>query len=166
MLKTLHQRLILSHILPLLLIVPIVGIALIYTLESGVLLPAMAGQLTSQAQLVAELAGDRPDLWHNQAQAQAFVHKVNNLSAAQVRLFDAEGRLLASSDPADTVHLNKLIDPPALTDALAGRANTQTNYSPGLHTQLVDVWQPVLAADGQDDCGRLVARARSDPGRR
>ena len=153
MLKTLRQRLILSHILPLLVIVPIVGIALIYTLETRVLLPDLARELSGQAQLAAELAGDQPDLSQNQAQAEAFVHKVNDLSTAQVMLFDTEGRLLASSNPADGVplgvHLNEVIDPPALTEALAGKPNTETNYSPGLHTEIVAVWQPVLASEGQ-----------------
>ena len=71
MLKSLRRRMILSHTLPLLVIMPIVGIALIYALETKVLLPDLVRKLTGQAQLVAELAGDRPDIWHSQAQAQA-----------------------------------------------------------------------------------------------
>ena len=77
MLNTLRQRLILSHILPLLVIIPIVGIALIYTLETTVLLPDLATELTSQARLVGELAKDRSDIWSNPGLAEAFVNDMN-----------------------------------------------------------------------------------------
>lgn len=149
MLKTLRQRLILSHILPLLVIVPIMGIALIYTLETKVLLPDLARELTGQAQLVGELAGDRPDIWHNQVQAEAFVRDMNGHLSARVMLLDAGGRLLASSDPADAIRLNEVLDQPALAGALAGQTNALILYSPGLHTEIADVWLPVFASDGQ-----------------
>jgi hypothetical protein len=51
--NTLRRRLILSHVLPLLVILPLMGIALIYVLETQVLLTSLSGQLVSQSRLVA-----------------------------------------------------------------------------------------------------------------
>lgn len=149
MLNTLRQRLILSHILPLLVIIPIVGIALIYTLETTVLLPDLATELTSQARLVGELAKDRSDIWSNPGLAEAFVNDMNSHFTARVMLLDPAGRLLASSDPADVGRLNEVLDWPTLPDVLVGRANTRITYSPGLQRDIVDVWLPVKRDNGQ-----------------
>ena len=46
MLNTLRRRFILSHMLPLLITVPIIGIALIYVLETRVVLPGLADELS------------------------------------------------------------------------------------------------------------------------
>ena len=45
MMRTLRSRLIVSHILPLLLVVPLVGVALIYALETQVLLGSLSEEL-------------------------------------------------------------------------------------------------------------------------
>ena len=47
MLRTLRWRLILSHVLPLLVIIPIIGIALIYVLETRIVLATLAQELVS-----------------------------------------------------------------------------------------------------------------------
>jgi two-component system sensor histidine kinase BaeS len=149
MLKTLRQLLILSHILPLLVIIPIVGIALIYVLETRVLLPNLARELTGQAELVGELAGDRPDIWHNQSEAEAFTREMSGHISARVMLLNSEGRLLASSEPTDHERLNETVNLPPLADTLAGRTSTQTTYSRRLQTEIADVWLPILGADRQ-----------------
>ena len=73
MFSTLRRRLIFSHILPLLVIVPLIGLALIYLLEARVVLPSLTNELTSQAGLVVEMARDEPGVWSDPALAQAFV---------------------------------------------------------------------------------------------
>jgi len=70
MLNTLRRRLILSHVLPSLIMVPLMGIALIYVLETQVLLPSLTHELLEEARLTAEIAGNRADIWHEHAQAQ------------------------------------------------------------------------------------------------
>ena len=69
MLNTLRHRLILSHMLPLLVITPLMGIALVYVLETQSLLPNLASEVDDLAVLVAELAKDQPTLWDDPAQA-------------------------------------------------------------------------------------------------
>ncbi len=146
MFDSLRNRLILSHILPLLVIVPIMGIALVYVLETAVLLPELAGELTGQAQLVARLAGSEP-VWTDPAQAQAFVNQVSQDLPARLMLLDAEGRLLASSDPIDTERLGEVLDLSILPDALAGEVTQSTTYSRHLHKEIADVLFPVVGPD-------------------
>ena len=55
MLRTLRGRLIASHMLLLLIVIPVVGLALVYVLESQVVLANLARQLTSQGVLIAEM---------------------------------------------------------------------------------------------------------------
>jgi hypothetical protein len=44
MVNTLRHRLILSHVLPLIIIIPVLGVVLIYVLETQVLLPSLFGE--------------------------------------------------------------------------------------------------------------------------
>ncbi len=60
MLRTLRSRFILSHILPLLITVPLIGVALIYLLEARILLPTLANELIQQAQLIVDLTYNQP----------------------------------------------------------------------------------------------------------
>ena len=49
MLNTLRGRFILSHILPLLIIIPLMGIATIYLIEQQILVPSLLSELRSNA---------------------------------------------------------------------------------------------------------------------
>ena len=149
MFNTLRQRLILSHVLPLLVILPLMGIALIYVLETEVLLPDLARELTGQAKLVAQLAKSQPDIWTDPAQAQTFATEVSSQGTARVMLLDSQGHLLASTDAADADRLGTVLDSQSLTETLAGTVSVQTSYSRQLHAEIADVWYPVLAADQQ-----------------
>ena len=83
MFSTLRRRLIFSHILPLLVIMPLIGLALIYLLEARVVLPSLTNELMSQAGLVVEMARDQPGVWNDPTQAQAFVARVQPATAAR-----------------------------------------------------------------------------------
>ena len=149
MLSTLRQRLILSHALPMLVVIPVVGIALIYILETRVLIPDLARELVGNAALITKMAKDQSDVWDNPAQARIFVETVGEQLAARVMLVDASGRLLASSDPADAGRLGQPLDRTLPPSALAGEVSVSTAYSPSLHAEITDVWAPVLGTDRQ-----------------
>jgi two-component system sensor histidine kinase BaeS len=151
MFRTLRNRFILSHILPLLITVPLIGIALIYLLEVNVLLPTLTNELTSQAQLLIDLAHDQPDVWTDAAQAQAFVTRVHAPLNARLMLIDHRGRLLASNDPRDTARTGQMIAQPDLSRALAGEPQTYQEYAPRLGTEIADVLVPSVQASGQVD---------------
>ncbi len=147
MLKTLRGRLILSHILPLLVIVPLMGIALIYMLETQVLLPNLSNELVGQALLVAEITNDRADIWHNPAQAQTFVTLIDSYLKARVMLLDPDGYLLASSDPADAERLGQPLELAGLANIMAGKISVRTVYGQRRHEEIVDVLVPVIGPD-------------------
>jgi len=149
MLSSLRSRLILSHMLPLLIIVPLMGIALIYVLETQVLLTSLSNELRGEAVLIAEIARDHADIWRDPAQARAFVARIKLRLTDRVMLVDPGGRLLVSSDPADAGRLGQVLDAPTVADALAGKVSTHTLYSQHLTAEVADVSAPVPGPDGQ-----------------
>ena len=51
----LRSRLLAGHILPVLLLIPLVGLALIYLLETRVFIPALASEMIDQGLLIVEV---------------------------------------------------------------------------------------------------------------
>jgi two-component system, OmpR family, sensor histidine kinase BaeS len=149
MLRTLRRRLIFSHVLPLLVIVPLIGLALIYLLEARVVLPMLSDELASQARLVVEMARDDPGLWSDVSRAQAFVARVSPRVTARLMMLDPNGRLLASSDPSDRGRLGAPLDHPGMRQALSGLAFSQQARSQGMQAEVADVLVPALAEDQQ-----------------
>jgi hypothetical protein len=117
--RTLRARLIISHILPLLLIAPVVGFALVYIMETQVVLVNLSHDLAQQAALTADLAREQPAIWSNTAEAHRFVTFYSVRSQSIVMLFDAQGNLLAASDPAYGGQLDQPSDLSRLSAALA-----------------------------------------------
>jgi signal transduction histidine kinase len=144
MFSTLRQRLIWSHLLPLLVIIPVMGIALIYVLETEVLVPSLAQELAGETRLIARLAAERPGLWNDPMEAQLFVDNISQDRMARIMLLDNNGRLLASNNPAGSMRLERGIDPAPLADVLNGETVVRTTYSRNLHAEIADVWFPVV----------------------
>ena len=76
MFHSLRNRLILSHILPALLIIPLMGAAMVYVLETRLLLPVVYKDLAADAALIAEITRNQPIFWQNNEEARALVTKV------------------------------------------------------------------------------------------
>jgi two-component system sensor histidine kinase BaeS len=149
MIKTMRGRFVLSHVLPLLVIVPLMGIALIYVLETQVLLQNLSTELTGQALLVSEIASSWGNVWTDSARAQELTTLVHLHVEARVMLLDVEGCMVSSSDPADTDRLGQRLQLPGWTEARAGQVSMRTVYSRQLHHEIVDVLVPVTGLDGQ-----------------
>jgi two-component system sensor histidine kinase BaeS len=149
MFGTLRRRFIFSHLVPLLIIVPLIGIALIYLLEAQVVLPSLSNELAGQAGLVVEMARDQPGVWSDANQAQAFVARVSPRLTARLMLLDSGGRLLASSDTNDAGRLGLPLDHPGLEQALSGQPFSQQARSQGLRAEVADVLTPALGANQQ-----------------
>nr|HMQ55584.1 ATP-binding protein [Anaerolineae bacterium] len=112
-----------------------------------VVLPDLAGELTGQGQLVARLVKNRPGLWQNSAQAQAFVNELSQVLTARIMLLNASGQLLASTDPADLTQLGERQDDlPVVIKGLAGEPSINTGYSPRLDAEITDVLIPVFGS--------------------
>ncbi len=149
MFSTLRGRSILSHVLPLLIILPLMGIALIYVVESRVLLSSLSGQLVSQSLLVAEMAGDHAEIWTDPRQAQAFLARLDPLLNAQAMLYDSSGRLLASNVALSSAGQVKPLTAADIRKTLGGEVALHVNYSPRLSAQIVDVAAPVMGSGGR-----------------
>lgn len=146
--RSLRSRLILSHVLPLFVIVPVVGIALIYVLETQVVLENLSQELQGQAALVAELAVSHPDIWTDPDAADAFVARASEHLPARVMLLDTEGRLLASSDPDDAGRQGQALNLLEFPDVPSKGVSVHVDYSQQLHAEVADVLLPVKGTGG------------------
>ncbi|HBY97850.1 MAG: HAMP domain-containing histidine kinase [Ardenticatenaceae bacterium] len=147
--RSLRNRLILSHILPLSVIIPLMGIALVYVLETQVLLPSLSNELTEQAHLIADLARDHPDIWSDPAQAQAFVARVSSDLTARVMLLDPNGRILAASEASDAGQAGQLLTHPGVATVQAGQMSIHQEYSQQRQAEVADVLVAVRGSDQQ-----------------
>lgn len=147
--RSLRSRLILSHTLPMLLITSLMGIVLIFVLETQVILVNLSTQLVGQATLIADIARDYPHIWTNPTQAQAFVRRFNADMAAELMLLHPDGHLLASSNPSDTHLQGEILPHPGLARVRTGATNTHVNYSQDLRANAADVVVPVFGPQQQ-----------------
>ena len=141
--RTLRSRLILSHILPLLLLLPIAGFTLVYILETEVLLAGFSDELAQHGELTADVAGSEPAIWRDTAEAQRFVGIYSIRRQYSVMLLDAQGNLLAASEPDYDGQLGQPQDLPDLSSALAGEQKVHVGYAQGVQADVVQVLVPV-----------------------
>ncbi len=148
--RTLRARLILSHILPLLIVVLLIGVVLDYVLETRILLTNIAGELAGEAMLVATLASDNPQIWNDPGQAQAFLDPLAPNLVATAMLVDSEGHLMASTEPADAERLGGVLGETRRLDRVrAGEVEVYTEHSWYTPADVVDVWVPVWGHNHQ-----------------
>jgi two-component system sensor histidine kinase BaeS len=133
MLSTLRTRLILSHILPLVAVIPLIGLAL-YHLQTQVLLNNLTDNLADQAQMLAVFAADNPSIFENTDQADAFVRRMADPLSTRIALFDSGGRVVAANAPmvtqpdlsrvisgeVDVIKLRRLEGQDEIADVLVG----------------------------------------------
>lgn len=142
--KTLRFRLILSHILPLVVTVPLIGLVLTYILQTQILLANLTREIQTQAVLLVEMTSQQVNIWADTRNAQAFVTRISPELNAQVALLDAQGDLLASSDPAEMSHVGQKLNLAGIADALRGE--TQLNVQQNLlsATDVIQMLVPVV----------------------
>ncbi len=121
MFRTLRNRLILSHILPALIIIPLMGAAMVYVLETRLLLPTVYKNLAKEAELMAEITRNQPIFWQDRQAARALVKGVSPYLNGEISLVTWNGHLLASSDLADDTETNQFVELPDLTDVPQGQ---------------------------------------------
>jgi two-component system, OmpR family, sensor histidine kinase BaeS len=101
MFKSLRLRLILSHAIPFLLIIPLTGIALVYFLENQIIVPNLSSELAGDARIITAVISAQPAILQDKRLAQYFLDELNPRLAANVMLIDPNGNMLASTNPAD-----------------------------------------------------------------
>jgi two-component system sensor histidine kinase BaeS len=140
MLSTLRARLLFSHVLPLVAVIPLIGLAL-YRLQTQVLLNNLTDDLEDQAEMLAVFAADNPAIFENTDQADAFVRHVADPTSTQVTLFDANGHLVGSS--AST------LTRPDLSPILSGEVGIIRLLPSGRQDEIANVLVGVESPDHQ-----------------
>jgi len=150
MIRTLRARLILSHTLPLLIILLLTGISIDYLLETKILLPLFADELTNEAKLLAELSANQPELWENSSSAQRYLDRIKPNLEPFISLLDAEGRLIASTDPIFAGNEGERVETlDQLSEVIDNGKSIRTEYSRQLEANVVDVLVPALNPNEQ-----------------
>jgi len=145
MLNSLRNRLILSHILPILIVIPLAGIALFYLIETQFLLPNLAEDITADARYLAEVSRADYELFGNPIFVANMLERLRLDPAIQIMFLNPQGELLYSTDSADISQFERQVEVDGLDQALEGEEIVQTNYSISrLRGALVDVLTPVL----------------------
>ncbi len=158
---SLRSRLIFSHLFIILLGIPILGLTLIVVLENNVVLVNLSTQLARQAALLAEFSADTPEIWQDQAAAAQFVDRFRGRMTAQLMLVGADGRLLASSDPADQPLIGQVLSGSGLDILRQGEMAILTTYSQDLQADISDIWMPVTDSDGRVVGGVRITHQRA-----
>lgn len=143
MLRSLRNRLIFSHILPALIIIPLMGAAMVYVLETRLLLPTVYNNLAKEAKLMGEVTRNYPIIWQNRQAAQVLVNSFSPYLNGKVSVVTLDGHLLASSDPAATGITTQMLDLPDLTHVNQGQIVALQNGP------LAEAITPVYDMDGR-----------------
>ncbi len=128
MFRSLRFRLILNNIIPVLVILPVVGLIIGNLLHTQLVLANIAGELTRQGVLVADYAAARSDIFNDIESAQDFVSHISPNVPAKVMLLDANGRMLVSSDPGDAVLVGTLYSVPDVNRLVASNTQAEITY--------------------------------------
>jgi two-component system sensor histidine kinase BaeS len=144
MFRTLRSRLVLSHALPLLVIIPIIGVVLTNLIETRVLLPSLSRALMTNAVLLADVAGDQPDLWSNPGYAEYYLTHLRHDISARVEFLTPGGQLLASSDPTEAQLLGMVLDFAGVAKARGGQVASYTYNNITSPSEVIDVFVPVI----------------------
>jgi two-component system sensor histidine kinase BaeS len=144
MFRTLRSRLVLSHALPLIVIIPIIGVVLTNLIETRVLLPSLSRALMTNAVLLAEVAGDQSELWSNPGYAEYYLTHLRHDISAKVEFLTPGGQLLASSDPNEGQLLGMVLDFAGVAKARGGQVASYISYNIGSPSEVIDVFVPVL----------------------
>jgi signal transduction histidine kinase len=142
--RTLRGQLVLSHLLPFLIVLPLITLALLYLIETQVLLASLSQRATEQAELLAQAVRQQIQVLDSPEQAQAFVADLAVSLDGRVFLLGPEGQLLAAGgSEADG---SSSLPPAGISAALKGQTSVLLTY--GLSGQGAEVLVPVRDSSG------------------
>ncbi len=145
MAQTIRRRLLFSQLIPLLVMLPVMGIFLVYSIESRFMLPKFSNNLLGDARLLAEISNAEYELWGNPILFESLISRVQLDPSIKVMFLAGNGSPLYSSDPSDYLNSTIAISPVGLKSALSGQEIVLSNYSIlRVRDILIDVYEPVL----------------------
>jgi signal transduction histidine kinase len=149
MLNTLRGRFILSHILPLLIVIPLMGIATIYLIENRILVPSLLSELEGNALVLSRMASRDPEIWQDPAYARQLLNLATIRHEGRLMILDPNGILLASSDPADADLIGTQVEHAGYEVARQGQVVIYMRSSQALSDDIADALAPVISPDGE-----------------
>lgn len=151
--NSLRARLILSHVLPILIVVPLLGLATFFllrlqdslaTVEAG--MQQQVGRMQEQAQIMAQAAGRLDAMLTDPAAANAFLSSVD-LRLTSVTLLDAQGRVVASTDAQTPPRIGPAEAENDVASVLEGQGAVQISVTGETGQRLAEIAIPVLGDD-------------------
>ena len=149
MFKTLRARFLISHILPLLIVIPLAGIVTTYLIEQQILVPSLLSELKGTASVLSRLAAREQEIWTDPGYAERLLMQGAFHENGRLMLLNPNGILLASSEPADTNRIGTQIELPGMEAASQGQVVAQLAYSESLNDDIADALAPVIGINGQ-----------------
>jgi two-component system sensor histidine kinase BaeS len=149
MLNTLRGRFILSHILPLLIVIPLLGIVATYLIEEKILIPSLLAELKGNALALSQIAAREREIWDDPAYARQLLNQVSIRSGGRLILLDPHGIMLASSDPGDADLLGTQVVHPGFALARQGQVVTRLRSDQAFGDDIADALAPVISPNGE-----------------
>ena len=150
MLRTLRSRLVLSHILPLIIVVPIMYLALVYLLETRFLMPRLTGELLDNAHYLTTMAQAESFFTGNPDGFRRTLSRLEFPPGMRVIYLGPDSSVLYTNDPEYLQRLNPKLIGPALMQALTGDQVVLSHYSFfRRYDDLIQVMVPVENVGGQ-----------------
>ena len=150
MMQSLRSKLVLSHLTPTLLLLPILSLYLLYSLE-GFYTQSLLQQLENQSRLLRDEVERNTAVISNPGAAQNFLATIAPLTDSRVLLVDRHATVLASTRLEDDARIGSPYGHPSIQQALSGEA-TQ-GVGPGFTTDVAYVVMPLR--EGNQVAGAL-----------
>jgi signal transduction histidine kinase len=149
MFRSLKTQLALSHALPVLLFVALLGFILLNQLERVYFLDNLAVELAAQGAIISSFTREEPELWRDPPLAQFVLEQLHARISAQVMLVDESGRVIAADWFDGQQPLGRTIDSETVRIALGGEPNWDVAFNAALQDQVLDVAVPVTVSGGR-----------------
>lgn len=155
MFHNLKVRFAISHILPVLVFIPVMGILLLYLLETRYFMTNLAAELVEQGKLIAVLLQDSPTIWTDPDLAQQFVDQLQPTISSRIMLLDPQFHLLGSGFESDLTRIGQIVTADVLDPNRQNQIVWKIAYSIHMNRRIVDVAVPVF-----DEYGMLFGTVR------
>lgn len=138
--RSLYIKMIASHTLPILALLPVLTLYLLFQLE-GFLNQTMLGQLKGEAFLLQERLESEPALVDNPQAAQNFLSTMEQMTGARIFIVARDTTIVASSRPDDARFTGMLLADADVARALKGEEIS--GVGPGFGTDIAFVVLPI-----------------------
>lgn len=150
MIRSLRGRLVLSHIIPLVIVVPLMFLVFSFLIESRFVLPRLAQDLYNDARFLTEVARYDYLTYGDQRSLQLYLLQLQPNPQVRLVYLRPDGSVVYSNDPDFLQRIGEKIDSADLERAKAGQDVILTNYSllPG-DPYSISVMMPVKGRNEQ-----------------